>query len=253
MATPPKNPVRKPLDSQLAGLHRTDAARYLGVSLSTIKRFEKEGVLVPSKDKDGTNWFDMPQLETLKAERNGQAGPETEAMVATLDTAASTSASSQKHVEKLLGLVLDPSHDALEFLRSLLADVRAECDKLRTENFALLTKMADLIKADRQEAIEEMRLKQSDARKGQALGLLKQAVPMIVAQAGGNKQLGQLLGFIQSLHPEQLRILMGSGLLTEDQLGTLTQVLSEVQKTGLAAPSDTSGLETEPSESPAAP
>lgn len=246
MATPPKSPLRKPPETQLSGLYRTDAARYLGVSLSTIKRFEKEQVLIPTKNAQGENFFDMPQLEALKAERSGQVGPETEAMIATIDSAANQSASSQKHTERMLNIAMGPAETGLDFLKGLLADVRAECDKLRSENFALLTKMAELIKADRQEALEAKRIDTSDNRKQQAIGLLKQAIPLIIAQTGGDKRLGSLLGMIQSLHPEQLRILTGSGLLTAEQLGMLNQVLSEDQKSSLASPSDTSETETAP-------
>src|SRR5207237_640517 len=126
-----------------------------------------------------------------------------EAMVATIDTAGAMSVAAQKHIERMLNVSMGPAETGLEFLRAMLADVRAECDRLRTENFALLTKMAELIKADRQEALEEKRIDTSDNRKQQAIGLLKQAIPMIIAQVGGNKQLGSLLEFIQSLDAEQ--------------------------------------------------
>lgn len=232
-------------------MYRTDAARFLNVSLSTIKRFEKEGILIPTKNKDGENYFDMPQLEALRAERNGQAAPETEAMIATLDNAASHSASSQKHVERLMNLVLDPANEALRFLKELLADVRAECDKLRSENFALLTKMADLLKAQRQEDIEQERVKLSDERKQQALGLVKSVVPMLIAQASGNKQIGNLLSFVQSLGADQLAVLRGSGLLSQEQVQALDMILTEDQRTALAQQVNSSAEETPEESSPA--
>lgn len=244
MVTPRKTPAKEPSESPLSRLGRTDTARYLKVSLATIKRFEKEGILKPTKDEHGHNWFDMPQLETLRAEREGLPAPETEVMVSTIDGAVMQAKDSGKHTERILGLVLDPGESLLKLYKETCKDLAEECKKWRDAHFELLTKMSEMLKSQRQEDIEQRRIELSDARKGQAIGLVKQAIPMLIAQAGGNKQLGQLLTFVQSLEPEQLRILLDSGLLTQAQVQALSLVLTEAQQSALAKPPNTSEQET---------
>lgn len=244
MATPPKKPPKSPSESPLTQLGRTDAARFLGVSLASVKRFEKEGVLTPAKDDKGVNWFDMAQLEALRAERAGQPAPESETMIATIDSASVLAKESGKHTERILNLVLDPSESLLELYKETCKDLRAELVQVRGEYFELLKNMGDILKSQRQEDLEHYRIQIADKRKEQALGLVKQAVPLLIAQAGGNKQLGQLLGVFQSLQPEQLRILLGSGLLTQEQIQALTLVLTEDQQRALAEQPNTSEQET---------
>lgn len=244
MATRPKNPVPNSLDEPITKLRRSDAARYLGVSLASVKRFEKEGLLHGEKDGKGVHWFDMGQIEALKAERAGQPAPESEALVATIDGAGTLAKEAGKHTERILNLVLDPAESLLELYRETCKDLRAELEKVRGEYFELLKSMGEILKAQRQEDLEQYRMQLSDKRKEQALGLVRQAVPLLIAQAGGNKQLGQLLTFVQGLHPDQLRILVGSGLLTESQLQALSLVLTEDQKRGLAEQQNTSAQET---------
>ncbi len=248
MVTRPKNPVPNSLDEPLTKLRRTDTARYLGVSVASVKRFEKEGMLEGAKDDKGVHWFDMGQIEALKAERAGLPPPDAAAMVATIDSATAQAKDSNKSLERVLNIVLDPSESLLQLYKETCKDLREELTKTRAELFELLGKMAEILKAQRQEDIEQYKAELSDKRKEQALGLVKQAVPMLIAQAGGNKQLGQLLSFVQSMHPDQLRILLDSGLLTPEQRRALDLVLSESQRAGLAEPPSTDEPET-PAES----
>lgn len=253
MATPRKNQSKKPPESPPDRMQRTAASRFLGVSLATVKRWEGEGKLVPTVDEQGQHWFELAHLEKVKAENQGMTVHEPEVLVSTVDAATGQAKDAGRHTEKILGLVLNPSYDLLQLYKDTCADLRAELTKVREENFSMLTKMSEILKAQRQEDIEAERLKLSDMRKQQAFGLIKSAVPLLLAQASGNKQLGQLLNFVQGLEPEQLRILIDSGLLTAQQIEALKLALTESQLDGLAKPENTSGPETPPESTADAP
>jgi len=257
MARPQKKPPEKPIEDTEENPSkwptRGGAARLLGYSLSSIKRLEREGKLTPIKDNDGVHRFDPGMIEGLRLELGGKPPPETEAVIASIDGATTHARDSGRHLERVLGLVLNPSESLLDLYKQVCSDLREECIKLRAENFAYLTSMADMLKTQRQEDIEERKIALSDARKEQAIGLLKSAIPMIIAQAGGNKQVGQLLSFVHSLHPEQLNVLLTSGMLTADQAEVLSGVLTEAQKQALASPADTSDEETPGEDTAASP
>lgn len=256
MATPKKTPRKSPPETPAdptAKLGRTEAGLFLGLSLSSVKRLEREGLLVAEKDAEGRHWFTVAQLQAFKAERGQDTGPETEAMLSTIDAAASHSKDSHKHVEKLLDLVLQPSHELLDLYKATCRDLADEVKRWRDQHFELLTKMSELLRNQRQEDLEQRRIELSDRRKEQALSLVKSAVPMLIAQAGGNKQLGLVLNLLQSLHPEQLRILSQSGLLTQEQWAALSAVLTSDQRDALAKPENTSSEETQAESAGASP
>lgn len=252
MARTTKKPPEKPIDNTEPDPRkwptRGETARLLGYSLSSIKRLEKEQKLIPIKDDDGVHRFDPGMIEGLRLELGGKPPPETEAVIASIDGATTHARDAGRHLERILGLVINPGESLLALYQATCKDLADEVVRWRNQHFELLTKLADMMKNQRQEDLEEKRLTLSDSRKDQALGLLKSAIPMIIAQAGGNKQLGHLLGFVHSLHPEQLRILLESGMLTQEQVSVLSQVLTADQKQALASQADTSDTET-PAES----
>lgn len=255
MATPRKNPPKtpeKPSDGPepvpAKRMGRTDAARFLGVSLSTIKRLEKEGEIEPDYiDADKQRWYEVSTLEAFRAERAGMPSPEVEKVVATIDAAASQADKSAKHVERTLSLIFEPSETLLMLLKELVAELRADNKDLRAENLALLTQLRDILKDQRQEDLEEKIAERKAQQRDMAIGMVRDAIPLVVAQLTGSKAAGQIMSLVRSMSPEQLSILLKSGLLTAEQVQALTLVLTSDQKTALASQPDTSGEETDAS------
>lgn len=246
MATPRKNPPKtpqKPSDgpdpAPASRMGRTDAARFLGISLSSIKRLEREGELTPDHiDDQKVRWYEVNTLEAYRAERAGLPSPEVEKVIATIDTAASQADKSAKHVERTLGLVFEPSETLLMLLKELLAECRAENKDLRAENLALLTQLRDILKDQRQEDLEARIAERKAQQRDMAIAMVKDAIPLVMAQLGGAG--GKVAGLIHSLTPEQLALLIQSGLLTAEQSLALKAVLTKDQLAGLASQPDTS-------------
>lgn len=251
MATPRKNPPKtpqKPSDepepTPVRRMGRTDAARFLGLSLSSIKRLEKEGELVPDDiDADKQRWYEVSTLEAYRAERAGLPNPEAEKIVATIDAAASQADKSAKHVERTLALIFEPSETLLMLLKELLAESRASEKELRAENLALLTQIRDILKDQRKEDIEEKIAERKAQQRDMALAMVRDAIPLVIAQLTGSKAAGQIMSLVRSMTPEQLSILLRSGLLTPEQVQSLTLVLTSDQKSALASQADTSSEE----------
>jgi DNA-binding transcriptional MerR regulator len=245
MATAPKKPPTETPINPLNQLGRTDAARFLGVSLATIKRFEKEGILTPTKDDKGVHRYDIGELEAYRAEKNGMPSPEVEKMVATIDSAASQANKASQHVERVLNIVLDPSESLLEMYKEECAALREQCAKLTTENLTMLAELRVILKEQRQEDIDERELERTAKRKDMAIGMVRDAIPLIVSQLTGNKAAGGVVKMVRSFTPEQLSILGASGLLTPDQLKDLTILLTEEQRSALSKQPDTSEEESQ--------
>ena len=56
-------------------LTRKQVADYLGLSISSIRRLENEGVLIPEVGEGGVRHFSEDQVEAVKADREAEAGP----------------------------------------------------------------------------------------------------------------------------------------------------------------------------------
>lgn len=244
MATPPKKPPAEAPTNPLNRLGRTDAARYLGVSLASIKRFEKEGLLSPTKDDKGVHWFDMGELDAYRADKAGLPSPEVEKIVATIDGAVSQASKSGQHVERVLNIVLEPAESLLAMYQEECAALRTREASLQAELLTMLTQLREILKEQRQEDIKERELERSAKRKDMAIGMVKDAIPLVVSQLTGNKAAGQMMAVVRSFTPEQLAILGGSGLLTAEQLKALSLLLTAEQRASLSTPLDTSGEES---------
>lgn len=253
MATPRKNPPKtpqKPSDepepAPLKMMGRTDAARFLGVSLSTIKRLEKEGELVADKiDDEKQRWFEVSTLEAYRAERAGMPSPEVEKVVATIDAAASQADKSAKHVERTLALIFEPSETLLMLLKEICSELRKENAELRAENLQLLTQLRDILKDQRQEDIQEKMNERKAQQRDMALGMVRDAIPLVVAQLTGSKAAGNVMTMVRTLAPEQLGILKQSKLLTDEQWAALESLLTSDQRSALASQAGTSEEGTE--------
>jgi hypothetical protein len=44
-------------------LSRPDAARYLGLSIGTLRNYDRDGKLVPERDQHGQCWYPLPVLD----------------------------------------------------------------------------------------------------------------------------------------------------------------------------------------------
>lgn len=248
MATPRKTQSKTPekpsdgpdpVPSKTYG--RTDAARFLGISLSSIKRLEKEGELVPDgKDARGHHWYEANTLEAYRASKAGLPPPEVEKVIATIDAANSSADKSAKHVERALGLVFEPSETLLLLLKELLAECRAENKDLRAENLGLLTQLRDILKDQRQEDLDARIAERKAQQRDMAIAMVRDAIPLVVAQLTGSKAAGQIMTLVRSMTPEQIAILLKSGLLTEKQAESLRLVLTSDQKIALSKLADTS-------------
>lgn len=243
MATPSKNPQKSPPESPIQRYYRTDAARYMGLTLSSIKRLEKEGILTPNKDDKGQHWFELSDLEAYRAERAGMPSPEVEKIVATIDSAASQADKSARHVERTLNIVLDPSESLLAMYQAECAALRGRCNELQGEVLVMLTQLREILKDQRQEDMQERDLERGARRKDMALAMVKDALPLIVSQIGG-KETGKLLSLVRSFTPQQLSILSASGLLTSEQVAALSTLLTTEQRSALSVQPDTSEEET---------
>src|SRR5689334_6337099 len=60
--------------SNMPRLSRTEAARVLGVHISSVRRLERAGVLHPERDAQGVVWFDATEVEECRQRREAAAG-----------------------------------------------------------------------------------------------------------------------------------------------------------------------------------
>lgn len=222
---------------------RGQAAQQLGLSLATIKRLEKEGELEATKGADGIHRFDPAILEAFRVERGGKPAPETETMIATIDNASSQAKEAGKHTERLIGLVVDPAESLLSMYKEECAALRAYVKELSAENLTMNRELRDILKEAHERELATKVASAKIERANAALGMVKEAWPLLMAQLSG-KGGSELLKVVHSLHPDQVKLLFASGLLTAEQQSAFLRLLSQVQKEALSKPSDTSEEET---------
>lgn len=231
---------------------RGEAAKFLGVSLSSIKRYEDQGLLNPVLDEQEVNRFRPSELHRLKEERtNGTVMATAEAANAVSEGAAKAIEatggvvkSGERHVEKILGMIFEPHQVMLAMFAEENVRLRSRVTELETQQVEYWELLRKYAMEDRERTIAEKKEEAASRRKDQMVGMLQQFAPVLMQQImsspGGElaneiptDKLCMLLSpHVDILSPEQKQKLLS--LLSPEKRTEVLRAL-EVLKGGEAA------------------
>jgi hypothetical protein len=210
------------------------------VSLSTIKRWQEEEKLVPVLDGNDVHRFDPAEVQELaQQQRSGGADAVgmLEGAAGMVEAQTGNIKSDQRHIEKLLSLVIDPATTLITIFKEEIHNLRERTSQLEDKNFEMLEHFEEATTLAHQRAMEEKIVDAGIKRKDMGLKMLMDYVPMIAMQmiSGSkmNPQLKVMLEMIHGLDGEKLSFLKMSGFITEEHFEKLRLILTKEQREAL--------------------
>ncbi len=225
-------PVKKPAETTTvqpsdSKLSMAEAARFLSTSKPSITRLSQRGILHPIVDEHGQHWYLMSELE--KARESGA--------FSTQDITVELVAKQNDFLE----IVTDQTRRSFEphakATDSIVGFYQVETERLRKRVDELEGKLIDMLRVQEEllseahaRSMVEKELENNQELKRGALDIVKKIAPTIagqVMQGITGRQPSALGQFFASIKPEQIKVLLMSGLLDDEQTRLFKAVLIE--------------------------
>jgi hypothetical protein len=157
-------------------LTRAQAAKRLDVTVTTIRRWEKEGKL-QGKNVNGTFKFPASSVAAMTGEED--MSPQ-----AIIDAAVHGMQVATKHVEALVGLITAPIAKLVEGSAAEAVALRERVAKLEDKNFAMLQDAEKAASLAHERELATKMFEMGEARKNAALGELMKYSPKLLGLIG---------------------------------------------------------------------
>lgn len=225
------------LEPDVSWPDRKQAAALLNVSLMTVRRLEKEGVLkayVLPGTRGGKVVYDPGEVNAARGVTTEVAEADEMNAQSLVQNAVLLSRQSGAHAERLLQLVEAPANALLEMALAENTALRARIHELEDDRINLFKVMEEARSKQHEREMDQMRLVMTNQRKDAILQLVVDNAPKLTQQMLVSGQGPQMLTSISDLAKS----------LSADQIGQLMGILDEKQAQTLATVLDTVGTST---------